>query len=194
MRTDTDALGDCACDGIGCLGMGMATIETQQSCIIHRLDAIFDEEEGVAIQFGKVAEKIGRHAVGTRTNDKPYHVRHRKGFFVLRFQMRERIIGIRVGLKVGEVFHVGVLASEETLAFFQLLSDGLGGGAIIGIEGLIVAIGTATCTNLAIAVRTCKTSMKGNLLCFHAELGSEPCAVVIVKSHVWKRSRLLGNS
>ena len=137
----------------------------------------------MAVKEGEIVEKCWRHTVGACADDQPYHIGDGEGFFVFGFEVLERVVGIGVGLKVGEVLHVGIFLGEEAFAFFQLLGDGLGRSTIVGVEGLVVAIGASACAHPTVAVGTGKACVDGYFLGLGAELGGEPGAVVVVESH-----------
>ena len=162
--TNPDASGCCTSDGIDGLGMKVTTIDAHQSCVTHRFDAVFYEKEGAMVEVGEIVEKSRRHAVGTSTYDETDNIGNGEGFFVFGFQMVNGIVGVGICLKIGEVLHVGVFSGKEAFAFFQLLRDGLGGGTIVGVEGLVVAIGATTRAHPTVAVGAGKASIDGNFL------------------------------
>ena len=84
--------------------------------------------------------------------------------------MRIGAISIRVSLKVCEIFHIRILASEESFAIFQLFDYALLLIAIRRIERLIIAIDTATSPYTSIPIRTCEASIDRNLLNLKREL------------------------
>lgn len=49
-------------------------------------------------------------------------------------------------------------------AFIHLLAEGFAGGAIGGMEGCIVTIGTASASDLAVAVGACEAGIEDYLL------------------------------
>ena len=180
VSTCTDAPSGCAGDGIESLGMGVTTVDTQQCRIIDGLDAVFDEEEGAAVEFFEIIQERIRHTVGTSAYDKPYDIGNGEGFFVFGFEILEGIVGVGVCLKVSEVLHVGVFAREELLALLQLSGDGLGGDAVVRVEGLVVAIGAASRAHPSITIGAGETSIKGDFLHLHTQLLFQPNSIFIV--------------
>lgn len=180
MSACADAPSGGAGDGIDSLGMGVTTVDTRQRRVIDGLDAVFDDEESAMIEVGKIIEEVVGHTVGTSAYDEAYHIGDGEGFFVFGFEILERIIGVGVCLKVSEVLHVGVFAREELLALFQLSGDGLGGDAIVRVEGLVVAIGAASRAHPSITIGAGETSIEGDFLHLHTQLLFQPNSIFIV--------------
>ncbi len=178
--THGDASVGCSEDGINRLSVGVATIDTRQRRVIDGLDAVLDEKEGAAIQFFEIIQERIGHAVGPSADDEAKNIGHREGLLVFGFEVLERIVGVGVGLKISQILHFRVLLGKESFAFLQLLRDGFGGSTIAGIEGLVVAIGAASRADSAVAVGTGETSIERDFLSLNAQLGSEPCAVVVI--------------
>ena len=160
--------------------MGVPSIDAQQCRIIDGLDAVFDDKEGAAIDFLKIIQKHIGHAVGTSAYHKPYHIGNGEGFFVSGFEVLEGVVGVGVCLKISKILHFWIFRRKEVFAFFQLLRDGLGGGTIVGIEGLVVAIGAASLAHSSIAVGTSEARIEGYLLRLRAQLCCKPRAVVVI--------------
>jgi len=175
-----DATSGCTLDGIDGLSVGVTSVDALEGGVIDRFDTVFDHQEGALVELFEVIQQGIRHAVRTSADDKTNHVRNRKCLLVFGFQMGEGIVGVGICLEVSEILHVGVFAGKELFSLLQLLSDGLGGDAIVGIEGLVVAIGATACAHPTIAIGTSKTCIEGNFLRLHSQLLSQPNSVLIV--------------
>lgn len=186
MNTNGNASGCCTGDGIDGLSMGVAAIDTRQRHVIDGFDAVFDEEEGEAVEFFEIVEEVVGHAIRTSAYDEPYDIGNGEGFFVFVFKVLEGIVGVGVGLEISEVLHVGVFAREKTLALLKLLGDGLLGDAIVGIEGLVVAIGAATRAHPSITIGTGEASVERDFLHLHAQLFFQPKTIFVVSFHFTK--------
>ena len=167
-------------DGIDGLGVSVSSIDALEGGVTDGFDAVFDKEEGAAVEFRKVIQQGIGHAVGTGTDDQPHHIRNGECLLVLGLQVVERIVGVGVCLEVSQILHVGIFARKELLALLQLLGDGFGGDAIVGIEGLVVAIGATACAHPSVAIGTGETCVEGDFLHLHSQLIFEPNSVFVV--------------
>ena len=180
MSPCADATSRCTPNGIDGLGVSVTAIDALESGIIDGFDAIFDKEEGAVVEFRKVIQRGIGHAVGTGSDDQPHHIGNGERLLVLGFQVVECIVGVGVCLKVCQILHVGIFARKELLALLQLLGDGFGGDAIVGVEGLIVAIGATACAHPSVAIGTGETCVEGDFLHLHSQLIFEPNSVFVV--------------
>ena len=89
-------------------------------------------------------------------------------------------------MEIGQIFHLRVLLGKELLAFFKLLGDGLLGDAIVGIEGLVVAIGAATRAHPSITIGTGEASVERDFLHLHTQLFFQPKTIFVVSFHFTK--------
>ena len=187
MRPHPDAPLRRAPDGIDRLGMRMTPVDAPKRLIIDGLDAILHQQERAATELLQIVKQIGGHAVGTRANDQPHHAGHTERLLVLGPERIERIVSIRVGLKIGQILHLRILSSEELLALLQLLSDGLLCLAIVRIERLIVAVSASARADPPVAIGTGEAGIERNLLGLETELSRQPGAVVVVEGflHRW---------
>ena len=79
--------------------------------------------------------------------------------------------------------HLGIFPGEELFAFFKLLAYALGGLAVGGVEGLVVAVGAAGGAECAVAVGAGEACVDGYLLCLVACKAAEPFAVCVEFDH-----------
>lgn len=93
------------------------------------------------------------------------------------------VVSVGVSLKVGEIFHGGVLAGEKMFTFFQLLGNGLSSGTVGGVKGLVVAVGTTAHAYRSVAVGTGEAGIDRYFLGFAAVESCEPGAVFVVAGH-----------
>ena len=63
-------------------------------------------------------------------------------------------------LEIGEILHLRIFVCKELLAFFQLAGNGFLRTAIIGVEGLVVAIGATADSFVSIPVGARKTGIQ----------------------------------
>ena len=80
------------------------------------LNTVFHGCEAVPRQTFDIVEHLVAHAVGTRADDKSHNVFNGESLLILALYVVECAVGVAVSLKVGEVFHVGILACEEPFA------------------------------------------------------------------------------
>ena len=156
-------------------GFCMVFVDLCENEIAEMVETFFRNGDGVSRIFtnravGEIVEQGFGHAVGACSDDQPHHSIDTEGFFVFSFEIVESCIGIGICLKVGKVFHHGIFPCKELLTFFELLTDGLVGVAVCGIEGLVVAIGTSTLSYPSVTIGTGETSIDGNLLCLAPQL------------------------
>lgn len=116
--------------------------------------------------MGEVDQQIIRHAIGARAQYKSVHERVGERLFVFFDQAFGRAVCVGVGLEIGEVTHRFIFPTEKGDALFQLLGDGLAGLAVVWVKGVVVAKGTTSCGDLAVAVGTRKAAVDGYLLHF----------------------------
>ena len=160
----------------------MSSIDVLKDDVVGGFYAIFHSEKALMIQISKIIEQGLWHTIRTSANHDANNVFHRKGFLVLSFQVIERCISIRIGLKISQIFHRGVFASKESLSFYELLGDGFGGFAIRRIESLIIAIGAAPHSNTSVSIGASETCIDGNFLCLQSYFGKEPRTILSITS------------
>jgi len=177
---DRDAAGGGATDGVNGLCMGVAPVDASQGGVIDGFHAVLDEDGVGLVELGKVTEQGLGHTVGPCADDEADDVGNGEGLLVARLECGEDGVGVGVCLEVGEVFHGGVFAGEELLAFLQLLGNGLGGGAVGGVEGLVVAVGAAARAYRAVAVGAGEACVDGYFLGLAAQEAGEPGAIFVV--------------
>ena len=180
MSTSSDATSSSTLDGIDSLSMSVTSVDALERGVIDRFDAVFDEEESALVELFELIQQGIRHTVRASANDQTDDIRNGKGFLIFGDEIGESIISVGVCLEVCEVLHVGVFASKELLALLELLSDGFGGDAIVGIEGLVVAIGATTCAHPTVSIGTSETCIEGDFLRLHPQLVFQPNSVFIV--------------
>ena len=180
VSTSADATSSSTLDGIDGLSMSVPSVDALECGVIDRFDAVFNDEESALIELFEVIQQGIRHTVRASANNQTDDIWNRKGFLIFGDEVGESIVSVGVCLEVSEVLHVGVFASKELLALLKLLSDGLGGDAIVGIEGLVVAIGATTCAHPTVSIGTSETSIEGDFLRLHPQLVFQPNSVFIV--------------
>jgi hypothetical protein len=83
-------------------------------------------------------------------------------------------------LKVGQVAHLRVLTREKGNAILELSAYAEVRVTIVGIKGLVVAVGTSSPTLRTIAVGASKASMNRNLLHLSLEILRKEGGEVII--------------
>lgn len=180
VSTSSDATSSSTLDGIDGLSMSVPSVDALERGVIDRFDAVFDDKESALIEFFEIIQQGIRHTVRASANDQTDDTRNGKGFLIFGDKVGEGIVSVGVCLEVSEVLHVGVFASKELLTLLELLSDGLGGDAIVGIEGLVVAIGATTSAHPTVSIGTSETCIEGDFLRLHPQLVFQPNSVFIV--------------
>lgn len=187
VSTSADATSSSTLDGIDGLSMSVPSVDALECGIIDRFDAVFDDEESALVELFEVIQQGIRHTIRASANNQTNDIRNGKGFLIFGDEVGEGVVSVGVCLEVSEVLHVGVFASKKLLALLELLSDGLGGDAIVRIEGLVVAIGATTCAHPTVSIGTSETSIEGDFLRLHPQLVFQPNSVFIVQCHVANR-------
>lgn len=180
VSTSADATSSSTLDGIDGLSMSVPSVDALERGVIDRFDAVFDDKESALVELFEVIQQSIRHTVRASANDQTDDIKNGKGFLIFGDEVGEGVVSVGVCLEVSEVLHVGVFASKELLALLELLSDGLGGDAIVGIEGLVVAIGATTCAHPTVSIGTSETCIEGDFLRLHPQLVFQPNSVFIV--------------
>ena len=106
-----------------------------------------------------VQQAVG-HTVRTGADDQAHHPVCRQGFLVFPLQVFQFTIRIGIGLEIGEILHLRIFVCKELLALFQLAGNGFLRTAIIGVEGLVVAIGATADSFVSIPVGARKTGIQ----------------------------------
>ena len=158
----------------------VASVDELQREVVGTLNTIFYDEEGTLIELAEIIEELVGHAVRSRANDDSHDVVDAQCLFVEYLKTVERVIGISIGLEVGQILHVGVFAGEEALAFLQLLADGVATVAVGGIKRSVVAEDAASCGNTAVAIGAGEACIHRNLLDAEGETAANPGAIIAI--------------
>ena len=85
-------------------------------------------------------------------------------------KLLQRLVGVGIGLEIGQVLACATIASLVELdAFLNLLSDAFVGFAVGGVEGLVAAEGAAAGRDLPVAVGAAEACVDTELLHTGAE-------------------------
>ena len=180
VSTSSDVTSSSTLNGIDGLSMSVPSVDALERGVINGFDAVFDDEESALVELFEVIQQGIRHTVRASANNQTDDIRNGKGFLIFGDEVGEGVVSVGVCLEVSEVLHVGVFASKELLALLELLSDGFSGDAIVGIEGLVVAIGATTSAHPTVSIGTSETSIERDFLRLHPQLVFQPNSVFIV--------------
>ncbi len=100
----------------------MTTVHKSQSLVACAFGTILDHDPGR--KRSQTVEKPLRHAVGTSPYNQPDNPVDSQGFLIKPHQAVDVIgMSIRVGLKVGQIFHFRIFAGKESLTLGQLCGN-----------------------------------------------------------------------
>jgi hypothetical protein len=116
------------------------------------------------VEIFQIPQQIIGHAVGTCTDNQPHHSVYRQCLFIFPLQGLQFSVRIGVSLKICQILHFGIFMRKETLSFFQLQGYRLLGTAVVGIESLVIAVGTAAVPLAPVTVGTGKPGIQRNFL------------------------------
>lgn len=155
----------------------------RKGLVVGALDAVFHEEEGLAVELLQVIEQLVAHTVGAGADDDAHHVGHCQCLLIHPPQFVHLCVGIRIGLEISQVSHVGIFSREERLALLQLLCDRLPAVAIAGIEGAVVAVCATARGDLAVPVGTGESRVYRDLLHSKGKPAANPRPEIVVIPH-----------
>ena len=130
----------------------MPAVDALQSGVVHRLDAVFHNDDSPSAQLLQIVECLLRHAVWACADDDAHHAVLRQRLLIAAAQRVEWGIGVAVCLEVGEVTHGRIFPCEEVLARLYLLPDALRRIAVRGIKRTVVAERASSCRHRSVAV------------------------------------------
>ena len=156
------------------------TVDVAQRVVIHRLYAVLHDEERAAIQLLQIVEQLRAYAVGTGANHQSNHILNCQCLLVATLQHIERCVGVAVRLKIGKVFHVGILATEERLPLLHLLRNRLRRLTVRRIERAVVAENATAVRYRAVSVRAGEAGVHRDLLHTERKTLTYPLSVVVV--------------
>ena len=162
----------------------MSAVDAQQRLVRHRLDAILDRKEAMALQSLKIVEQGGIDTVGSCADDQAHHAILRESLLVATAQHVKWGVGVGECLKVGQILHVGIFMCEKLLALANLLCNGLLWLTVGRVERAVIAESASPVRHLAVAVGTGEARVDRNLLHAERKLASEPRTVIVIERFV----------
>ena len=175
-----DAPGVGAFHGGAAAGEVVAAVDAAQGLVVGALDAVFHEEEGLAVELLQIVEQLVAHAVGTGADDNAHHIGHCQCLLIHSPQFVHLGVCIRIGLEISQISHVWIFPREECLALLQLLRDRFPAVAIAGVERAVVAVSAAARGDFAVPVGTGEPCIYRDLLHPEGELTANPSAEIVV--------------
>ena len=144
------------------------TIDALKSLVVEGFDAQFErDEKSFVLKICQILQDIIFDAIGTCANDEPDNIFDRKSLLVTMAQQVQRSIGVGIGLEIGQILHIRILARKEALPCFELFADA-GRAATVGrIERISTTEGASSRPNVSITIGTGESTIKHEFLEFH---------------------------
>ena len=164
----------------------MPPIDFQERSIERTLDTILHHHVTPAGKSRQIFEQLPRHAIGPRTDDKPHDTGVSQRFFVTSHKTGHFSISAGIGLKIGQIFHLGIFTSKKSNTFIELLRNTPPRMTVIGAESLVIAVRTTAPPFRAVPIGTRKSRIQRDFLYLIRETGSQ------IISHIGiKRSNMI---
>ena len=164
MNARRKAAGCCAQERLFGIGLCVTAIDAHERAVERTFQSIFNQDKFFSGKADQIVEQCVGHTVGTRPDNEPDHTGAGKCLFVSVYQRREFVIGVCVGLKIGNVLHVRIFAGKESDTFLQLLRDAFLRLAVGRVECLVVTIGTTAESFAPVPVGTAESGIDGYFL------------------------------